>query len=255
MNLVVANLLTHYERVKPASGPAKLLVIIPGWADTSASWKQVQLELGTEYDTVVVDLPGFGGSQKPAATWGLDEYAGFVREFILKLNTGPAYAIIGHSNGGAIAIRGLATNVLTSTKLILIGCAGIRGHHAGRKSLLKIVTKAGKAITSPLPKGTKLKLRKVVYQKAGSDMLVAEHMTDSFKKVVATDVQQDASTIILPTLLLYGNKDTDTPLQFGEIYQSLIKKSQLKVVPDAGHFVFIDRPTEVLTEIKAFLND
>lgn len=255
MNLVVSGLLTHYERVRPSNRAAKLVLIIPGWADTSVSWRQVQQELGRHYDVVVIDLPGFGGSEKPEATWGLDEYSEFINEFISKLNTGSIHAIVGHSNGGAIAIRGLGRGKLSTSRLILIASAGIRGQGTARKSLIKVITKAGKAISSPLPADMKSKLRKFIYRRAGSDMLVAEHMTDTFKKVIATDVRHDAAAIKLPTLLIYGDKDTDTPSSFGYIFASAITGSRMVVVPDAGHFLFLEKPSEIITEIKDFLND
>ncbi len=96
MQIIVDQLLTHYERI----GEGKLVVIVPGWADTSAQWRPFQRSLSSDYEVIVIDLPGFGGTQAPDSTWGLSEYAGFLGLFLRKLGLKP-YALIGHSNGGA----------------------------------------------------------------------------------------------------------------------------------------------------------
>jgi pimeloyl-ACP methyl ester carboxylesterase len=84
-------------------------------------------------------------------------------------------------------------------------------------------------------------------------MLVAEHMQETFKKVVEDDVQADASHINVPTLLIYGEKDQEAPVWYGEQFHQLITDSTLEVLPGAGHFVHLDRPKEVIKSILEFL--
>ncbi len=150
---------------------------------------------------------------------------------------------LGHSNGGAIAIRGLGTDVLQADKLVLLGSAGIRGTYKGRVKALRYLTKAGKLLTAPLPRVIKDKLRRTVYHTVGSDMLVAEHLQETFKKIVTDDVQADAKRVLLPTLLIYGEQDEATPLGFGETFHQLIPTSTFEVLPDAG-----TRPDAVLVK-------
>lgn len=260
MNIVVADLLVHYDRpgIKHGINSGKtprnnLVLIIPGWADTASSWRNVQTELAAEFDVVVLDLPGFGGSQKPTTDWGLDDYADFIGAFVVKLGAGQPYAVIGHSNGGAVAIKSIAAGSVKPTKLVLIAAAGIRSPAALRNSALKIISKTGKFITAPLPARVRRRLRQHVYKRAGSDMLIVEDMQASFKKIVATDVQADAAALHLPTLLIYGDVDTATPLAFGRTYNKLIADSTLKILPGAGHFAFIEQPAEVLRLVREFL--
>jgi pimeloyl-ACP methyl ester carboxylesterase len=62
VNIVVDNLLTHYVRSGSSSHPPVL--IIPGWADTTASWQPAIKKLANKYDVLAVDLPGFGGKHR-----------------------------------------------------------------------------------------------------------------------------------------------------------------------------------------------
>lgn len=159
----------------------------------------------------------------------------------------------GHSNGGALAIRGLAGEVLAADKLVLLASAGIRNVYKGRNRALRIMAKTGKVFTMPLPKSVKQKLRRKVYKTIGSDMLIAEHMQETFKRVVTDDVTADAAKLTLPTLLIYGEDDESTPVWYGEQFHQLMPGSTLEVLPGAGHFVHLDRPDAVERALREFL--
>ncbi len=249
MQIVVDNLLTHYER----HGKGRTVVILPGWADQIASWVTLSSELSKNFDVIMPDLPGFGGTEMPTTAWDLSNYAEFISYFLQKLGLSTVYAYIGHSNGGAITIRGLSDGKLKAEKLILIASAGIREQVSKRLGLVKTITKTGKLLSSTLPDTFQKKLRHQLYRAVGSDMLAAEHMSATFKKIVADDIQDDAKQIKQPTLLLYGETDKTTPPAHGQRLQNLIKSSSLKIVPSAGHFVYQDQPAITLKIIEDFL--
>jgi pimeloyl-ACP methyl ester carboxylesterase len=248
MQVVVDSLLTQYETL----GTGKLVVLLHGWGDSAKGLQGLQRALAKKFQVVAVDLPGFGGTEAPEGIWGLDDYAVFVAHFLQKIGAKKVHMLIGHSNGGAIAVRGLARDILQADKLALLASAGIRGEYKGRVKALRILTKAGKAFTTPLPKSVKQKLRKKVYATVGSDMLVAEHLQETFKKVVTDDIREDARSISQPTLLVYGEDDESTPVKFGELLHENIDGSTLEILPGAGHFVHIDRPEPVIKAIEEF---
>lgn len=245
--VVVDGLMTHYRKFTRAS--ELTAVILHGWGDNSVGFENFQKELS--FSSIALDLPGFGVSDAPNRTWGLDDYAGFVQHFLQKTSINPDI-IIGHSNGGAIALRGIAQDKLAPEKLVLLASAGIRDQYNGRKKVLRMVAKGTKVITKPLPSKLQDKLKRRAYATIGSDLFVAEHLQDTFKKVVSDDVQADAVLIRIPTLLIYGLNDTATPVQYGEVFQKCIATSRLELVPDAGHFVHLDQQKHVLRLIKEF---
>jgi pimeloyl-ACP methyl ester carboxylesterase len=252
MQVVVDTLLTHYETAGPAKG-GPLVVLLHGWGDSAAGLKGLQKALAVRYTVIALDLPGFGTTQAPHDVWGLDEYAKFVAVFLQKINAGPVAVLAGHSNGGAIALRGLAKGYIQAGKLILLASAGIRGEYKGRVKALRYLAKAGKALTMPLPKSVRQKIRKKAYHAIGSDMLVAEHLQETFKRVVTDDTRADAESLTIPTLLLYGEQDDATPVRYGELYHECIDNSTLEIFPGAGHFVHIDRQKEVVQAIEEFM--
>ncbi len=248
MQVVINGILTRYE----VAGTGRAVVLLHGWGDSLTTFQALAKELSPTYQVIVLDLPGFGQSQAPPEAWGLTEYAQFVSDFLKKIDI-HSYAVVGHSNGGAIALRGLAQGTLQADKLVLLASSGIRGTYKGRALALRLVVKFGKLLASPLPARVKHRLRRKVYQTAGSDMLVAEHLQDTFKRIVTDDVRADAANLQLPTLLIYGSQDTATPVKFGQQLSEKIKGSRLEIVPDAGHFVHHDGAAQVTTLVKDFL--
>lgn len=249
MQIMVDGLLTAYE----LHGKGKAVLLLHGWGSRARDLGILQAALSSRYQVVTPDLPGFGDSEAPKHAWGLDEYAKFLGSFLHKIGITDLYAIVGHSNGGAVAIRGLASGILTAEKLVLLASAGIRSGAEGRKRLLSSAAHVGKLLAKPLPKSAQQTLRRKLYQSVGSDMLVAEHMQASFKRVVGDDVQADARKLAVPTLLVYGEQDTSTPVVHGELLHELIDDSTLEILPGAGHFMFVDRPKETIHAVEDFL--
>lgn len=250
MQVVVDSLLTTYHRLGDAN--SKTVVILHGWGDSSAGWLEFGRHLAGRYRVVVVDLPGFGKTDMPHGVWGLDEYVGFVAHFLKKIDI-EAYAIIAHSNGGAIAIRGLANESLHAERLVLLASAGVRSTYKGRKKALRLIAKAGKALATPLPEVMKRHLRRKLYTTVGSDMLVAEHLQETFKRVVGDDVQADAAKLELPVVLIYGENDVSTPPDYGRLLHERIAGSTLEIIGGAEHFVHQDNPQQVLKMVKESL--
>lgn len=248
MQIVVNELLTRYE----TAGNGRVVLLLHGWGDSLNGMAGLQKALAGNYQVISVDLPGFGQTQAPQAAWNLDNYAEFVAAFLKKLGVQELYAVVGHSNGGALAIRAVSLGALAPQKLVLLAAAGIRTSHGGRRLLLKIIAKAGNIATIWLPERYRRALRKSLYGVAGSDMLVAPHLQETFKITVRQDVQADAAQITLPTLLIYAEDDRAVPLLDGQKYNKLIKNSTLKVLP-GGHFVHIDNAEVVRQAVGEFL--
>jgi pimeloyl-ACP methyl ester carboxylesterase len=244
VQVVVDGLLTNYLK----TGQGKTVLLLHGWGDSSATFKQIGADLNQDYQLLIPDLPGFGGSQRPPAEWGLDEYARFVGQFLKKLDVKP-YAVVGHSNGGAIAIESIANKFIDTEKLVLLASAGIRMP----KPALKLTARVGKAVTAPLPKRAKHKLKKRYYDAIGSEALMLPEMEPIFRKVVGQDVQASAKKIKQPTLIVYGTEDEAAPPVYGDIFHEAIENSRLELIDGAGHFIHQEEPEKVAGFIRGFL--
>lgn len=248
MQLIVNGLLTNYQ----TSGKGKEVLFLHGWGDSINSFKQLVLDLSGKYKVILLDLPGFGKTASPPQTWGLSDYSSFVADFIDKAGIKP-FAVVGHSNGGAVAIRGLSHEMIKADKLVLLASAGIRNTHKARKKVLRMAAKTAKLPVALLPKRAQTKIKKHVYKTIGSDLFVAEHLQETFKRVIEDDIRQEAGKIDIPTLLIYGDNDTATPVEYGQMLAAKLPNSKLEVLAAAGHFVHHDKPAEVTNLILKFL--
>lgn len=250
MQIVVQDLMTHYQR----QGSGKPIVLLHGWADRLETFHSISTQLAKKYEVISVDLPGFGQTQAPVKPWDLDNYASFMQAFLEKLGISHVHAVIGHSNGGALAIRAIATDDLQPEKLVLLASSGVRDTEKIKRAAQKAIAKTGKTALFWLPKTTKQKLQKRLYGTIGSDMLVAPHLQETFKLTVRQDIQQDAVKITIPTLLIYGELDKATPVDtVAKPLHTRIAGSYLKIIPGADHFVHQTAKEEVTKDVLEFL--
>lgn len=246
--VVVDGLMTRYGR----KGKGKKILLLHGWGDSLSTFHELADTLSVSHEVIVLDLPGFGQTQPPAQAWGLDDYCQFVKAFLGKIEVRHLEALLGHSNGGAIAIKLLAQEKLAE-KVILLASSGVRNRQRARKQLLKAGAKTAKLLTVALPKATRQRLRNRLYGVIGSDMTVVPHMEETFKRIVNEDVASAASDVHLPALLIYGSDDEATPPEMGERLAYALPDSRLEVIRGAGHFIHHDHAARVIKLIEEFL--
>lgn len=249
MQIVAEGLLTNYE----LTGKGQLILLLHGWGDSIKGLAGLQNSLTKHYQVLAVDLPGFGATETPKAAWDLDNYAQFLRALLSKLELPQPYAVIGHSNGGALAIRAVSLKCLEPKKIVLLAASGVRTNNRLKRLFLQILAKTGNIATLWMSERYRRALRQSLYGAAGSDLMVTPHLQDTFKKTVRQDVQADAAVTVVPTLLIYAADDAAIPLADGKLYHHLIKGSRLEVIPQAGHFVHINQPAKVQQLIEEFL--
>lgn len=249
MQIIVQNLAIEYQD----EGQGPVILFLHGWKDNLRTFDAIVSLLKFKYRIVRLDLPGFGKSEMPKTAWNLDDYVALVNDFIQKLDL-EVYVVVGHSFGGRIIIKGRSQNFIKAEKIVLIASAGLAQARTWRNLFLKILAKAGKFITLIPPFSFwRLKLRKKLYQKIGSDYFSAGSLKKIFVNIVKEDLSAAARRINQPTLLIWGSQDLQTPLVDGRRLAGLITASRLEIIPEAGHFVHQQRPAEVARLIENFL--
>jgi pimeloyl-ACP methyl ester carboxylesterase len=251
MQIMVNGQLVQYKD----EGKGPVIVLLHGWGANLASFDGIVTYLSTQFRVIRFDFPGFGGSPKPADSWGVSEYAQLTAGVLAKLNIRIIFAFGGHSFGGRVIIKGVADKILSSEKVILIDTAGIRPRSSARKNILKVVAKTGKVVTSlPGLRTLRPALRKKLYTAAGTtDYLEADAMQKIFLNTINEDLLPIVSSITQPTLLIWGENDTETPVSDAYMLMNELVDGELLVVPEAGHFVYIDDPLAVQRALEAFL--
>ncbi len=250
-HLIVDGLNVRYA--ERGSGPVVLL--LHGWGTNLMTFDTcVAVWNGQEKHFIMLDMPGFGGSEIPPVAWDVSAYAVFVENFLVKLGVRKLQAVIGHSFGGRVAIKGIAKGNFKPERLVLIASAGAASQ-SSRAIPFLIAAKAGKVLTGIPPFSFfREQLRKKLYTASGSsDYLRAGPMKETFLNVIRENLTEDARTIDIPALLIWGEDDTETPLKEARILHDAIKTSTLDIFPHAGHFVHQEKSKEVAQKIADFL--
>ena len=80
-------------------------------------------------------------------------------------------------------------------------------------------------------------------------------MREVFKNTVNEDLRKYLPSINVPTLLIWGENDTDTPLSDGRIMEKMIKDSGLVILKGAGHYSYLDNYNQFIRVLYKFLEE
>ena len=187
----------------------------------------------------LVDLYGFGKTPHPDHPLTIEDYAVGVEELIEETGGGDV-VLIGHSFGGRIAMR-VASRRECVKGLVLVDSAGIIPRRGLRYYLSVGVYKLKKKLGArSLPQGSE------------DYRALVGPMRKTFVNVVNESSEKDAKKIVAPTLLIWGEKDRDTPLYMCRKLHRLILSSEVVVLGGAGHFAYLERAAEVARIVRAF---
>lgn len=247
MQVIVGATALTYED----SGHGPVMLLLHGWQDSLRTFDPLVADLAPHFRVVRLDLPGFGQSQLPPSSWGLAEYVDTVEGFLDKLGLKPA-VLVGHSLGGRVLIKGVGAGRLSAGHLVLLASAGIGKSKSLRNRAFGLAAKTGKLLAAALPASARRSLRQKLYSAAGSDYLGAGELKAVFVRIVREDLRAAASQIKVPTLLIWGDRDSETPLADGHLLHRLIAGSRLEIIAGAGHFLHHNEPARIAALIREF---
>ncbi len=232
------------------------ILILHGWGGSSRSWTGVKDVLVSQgFNVFVPDLPGFG-EEKPSETpWTVSDYENWVLNFAQQ-NKLEKFFLLGHSNGGRIAIKLSAKHPEKVAGLILCGSAGIKVKPGFKTKIIILVAKIGNAVFSPsILKRFKDSARNLFYIfLRGKDYVKARGvMKETFKEVLAEDLLPYLSKIETKTLLVWGEKDKMVPIKQAYIFKEQIKNSKLEILPKMSHVPHLENPEKLAGTIINFI--
>jgi len=241
----------RFERVGSSLG--KNIILLHGWGTNLHTFDPIANELEKDFNIYKLDLPGFGESDPPETVWGVNDYTTFIEKFVHQ-NQIINPVIIGHSFGGRIALLYASRNEVN--KLVLMDAAGVKPKHSLNYYLKVYSFKLYKSILPLLFGKTKAnhKINQFRKRTGSSDYNNAIGiMRNVLVKVVNEDLKHIMPKIKAPTLLIWGENDTATPVKDAKIMEKKIKDSGLVVIKNTGHFCFLEKPYEVNLIINSFL--
>ena len=244
------------------------ILLLHGWGADKSLMQPVRDAMAKsaeeEFTFMTVDFPGHGESGRPPEPWGVPEYASCLLKLLKETSFLPC-SVIAHSFGCRVAAWIACNAPETFSRMVLTGAAGIRPPQTpeGRKRsiryqhLKKMVETAGKIPgCKKAAEEAMQKLRKR-FGSADYNALDSE-MQKTFVKVIQLDLKDSYPHIHCPTLLVWGDNDTETPLWMGQTMEKLIPDAGLVVFENGTHFAYLEQLrrftlicTNFLTEASA----
>ena len=237
-------------------GEGETVLLLHGWGANITLYQSIVDTLKQGRRVLALDMPGFGKTAEPERPWCVDDYVDFVLKFILSFNL-EKISVVVHSFGGRVFFKMNAKENLPFTieRAVLIDSAGILPKKTvGQKVSLRCY-KIGRAFMST-------KVMHFLYPDAVEDMRrkrgssdynsATPLMRDTLVKVVNEDLEPLIHLVKCPTLLIWGDLDTATPIEDARRMEELIADAGLVVCEGAGHFSYAEQPVKANGALKAF---
>ncbi len=238
MKIKGKNLDIHYIQY----GEGKDIVLLHGWGQNIEMMKPLGDCFSTKYRITILDLPGFGESEEPKEAWNIQKYTDLVEEVLEKLKVKKPI-MIGHSFGGRLAIRYSATHPIT--KLVLFGSPCIR-----IQEKLPLTVKVLKGLKK-LPGLDQFGEYMKKYIGSRDYKAASPIMRQTLVEVVNEDLTKYAREIEEPTLLIWGDNDTEAPLKEAKELEKLMIDAALIVLPGT-HYAYLENLPQVARILDNF---
>ena len=235
MYIDILDVKIQYDKYGTGEMPVLLL---HGWGGDYKSLESIGNMIKDKHTVYALTFP----TQYKNNALNMNQYLMLVKEFIVQLNIKKCI-IICHSFGARVALMLSAQYPDIVEKLVIISGAGIKPRF-NLITYLKI--KKYKLLK-------KLNLLKHNNYGSSDYKLLNDVQKQTFKNIVNTDLTKYSYYIECPTLLIWGNKDKQTPIYMAKKLQKNIKNSKLEIVKNCGHFVYLENYTKCINLIQEFL--
>lgn len=251
MEITIDNKKIYYE----VEGEGKPLILLHGWLASSETMKPLQQHLSRNFKVYNVDIIGFGKSELPDKPMNTNDFGDFLAKFIEQLNIENPI-LIGHSHGGRTVINYAGRKLGKINKIVLIDSTGIKPKRSINYYIKIYTYKIVKKILKLFPKNLE-RIRKKVLNKFGSADYKAspEILRKTMNIIINEDQKEIMKNINVPTLMIWGDKDTATPLNDAKQMEKLIPNSGIAVLEGTGHFSYLEKLPQCCIILDEFLKN
>lgn len=248
------------------SGP--VLVLLHGMASSWQWWLESIPALAQRHRIIAVDLPGCGNSESLPPPAEMAAHARMVLDLLSQLGIDSA-TVAGHSMGGLIALEMALAAPARVENLILAGAGGVPMTERRLAIILVALRICAAILRRPFVRralATRAWVRHMALRggfrdpRAMSPQLAAELMpvfagpgfVDSVAAAGRAVRAMSPAAIMCPVLLVWGEHDVLAPLSCARDMQERLPRSELTVIPGAGHTPMIEFPDQFNNAVLDF---
>jgi pimeloyl-ACP methyl ester carboxylesterase len=260
-------------------GEGEPIFLLHGSFSSLHTWEIWQEELSPYYMTISIDFPGHGlTGPDELKRYSVEDYSNLVLSLADRLAL-KGFHLAGNSMGGAVALQIASKHPEKVLSLNLIDAAGAPPREKGSLDTTQTTSRGGgawifKLASNPLfskillkctPKFLFAMNMKEVY---GDKTKVTDQAITRYYELMRREGNRQATVdrltqprksaiqfenLTMPTLILWGAKDSWIPISQGKALENAIPVSNLVVFEEAGHVPMEEIPTETVAEYLSFL--
>lgn len=237
MEIIYKGTKVYYNKI---GNGKQTILYLHGWGTSSKFFEFVANDMLAT--NILIDFPPFGKSQEPQLPYTLQDYANIVIS-ILQTENIKNFSIISHSFGTRVAIYLITIYNIKVDKFVITSGAGLKPRNKCKKFFRKCKFKICKFFNKNYIAGT------------DDYKNLSNVMKKTFNNVISVNFDKEIQKIVCPTLIVYGDKDRQTPLYMAKIFNKKIKNSKLIIYKNFDHFAYIKNSQQFLLDTKIFLRD
>ena len=262
----------HY-RVEGLAQDSIPLVLLHGTGASLHTWDGWVNALKTERKIIRLDLPAYGlTGPNPTSDYSQEFYASFINDFLTKLGVKKCI-IAGNSLGGSIGWNFAVKYPEKVSKMILVDAGGypmksksvpIAFQVAGLpviKNLFKYVTprfivqKSIENVYADKSKVTDVLVDRYfeLSLRNGNRQAFIDRMSEFRNKGIVNVKTAKIKDLLMPTLIIWGEKDLLIPLEVGEKFHADLPNDTLVVFKNLGHTPMEEDAAKTVAVVKEFL--
>jgi pimeloyl-ACP methyl ester carboxylesterase len=265
------------ENPASSDGPAPTVLAVHGFRGTHHGLLRIVDEL-PRIRFVMPDLPGFGASAVlPPGGHSIEGYVHWLAALADTLGLGPDTVLLGHSFGSIVAAHFMAEHPGRFRRLVLvnpISAPALEGPQAilSRMAELyywgaaKLPAGPGTALlrsravvrlmSEAMAKTRDPQLRAFVHaqhREHFSEFAARGSLLESFRASISHDAAEVAGRLMLPVLLIAGERDEIAALPDVRRFHASLADSRLTVIPGVGHLIHYETPGPAAEAIADFI--
>lgn len=247
-------------------GQGAPLILLHGLGADKDNFLLVARSLGKRFRLIVLDLPGFGESDKPPdQSYAISEQVRRLHAFSRALGI-ERFHLGGNSMGGFIAAAYAAEHPEDVETLWLLAPAGVRA--AKPSELLQAVVEDKEAqILAKTPKELRAAVSFVMHRPVYVPRFLAIYQAEqssrnhALHRKIIRQVLKGAwldelldQRVRVPTLILWGARDRAVHVSGAEVLRGLLRNSRVVVLENVGHMPMLEAPRRSVDAYTRFLD-
>lgn len=224
------------------------------------AWHPWMEDLASGYRLVAPQHPGFGRSTGLEHLDDILDLAIYYLDFLETLDLDPI-DLIGDSFGGMLAAEIAALAPDHVRRLVLVAPHGLWLDDTPTLDIFGVSAVELHQIAWADPEGT---IARQFAPGTGTDEEVRRAWLERMRSLAAAGkfmwpiadkgLRKRIHRIKAPTLLLWGERDRIIPTAYAALFREKIARSEVVVIPDAGHLPLIEQPGPSVDALRRFLS-